>query len=132
MVRDYKEHNIPLDVLVTDMDWHITFYSQNAHDQVVLDLNTHFIAEYNSYDFQAGQRMGWTGFTWDKHLFPNPKMFLDWYVPDTQKVFRGEIFHPLSLVKILSIFLIQYQGYIEDMADIYHIGKKFEPLCNKM
>ena len=30
--------------------------------------------------FQAGQRMGWTGFTWDKHLFPDPKMFLDWYV----------------------------------------------------
>ena len=33
----------------------------------------------NNYDFQAGQRMGWTGFTWDKHLFPDPKMFLDWY-----------------------------------------------------
>ena len=32
-----------------------------------------------NYDFQAGQRMGWTGFTWDKHLFPDPKMFLDWY-----------------------------------------------------
>lgn len=35
MVRDYKQRNIPLDVLVTDMDWHITFYSQNAKDQVI-------------------------------------------------------------------------------------------------
>lgn len=28
---------------------------------------------------QAGERKGWTGFTWDRHLFPNPKLFLDWY-----------------------------------------------------
>ena len=47
-----------------------------------------------SYDFQAGQRMGWTGFTWDKHLFPNPTMFLDWYVSDTQKVSPGDTFPP--------------------------------------
>ena len=35
--------------------------------------------------------MGWTGFTWDKHLFPDPKMFLDWYVPDSQKFLLGLI-----------------------------------------
>ena len=28
---------------------------------------------------QAGGRLGWTGFTWDKHLFPNAKAFLSWY-----------------------------------------------------
>ena len=27
---------------------------------------------------QAGQQIGWTGFTWDPHLFPDPKQFLDW------------------------------------------------------
>jgi len=27
---------------------------------------------------QAGQSIGWTGFTWDNHLFPDPKGFLDW------------------------------------------------------
>ena len=27
---------------------------------------------------QAGQPIGWTGFTWDPALFPNPKPFLDW------------------------------------------------------
>ena len=47
-MRDYKEHNIPLDVLVTDMDWHITFYSQTEHDQVAFHLNTYyFIPKYN-------------------------------------------------------------------------------------
>jgi len=28
---------------------------------------------------QAGEQIGWTGFTWDNHLFPNPKGFLDWW-----------------------------------------------------
>ena len=42
-MRDYKEHNIPLDVLVTDMDWHITFHCPNVHDQV---LNTQIVYMY--------------------------------------------------------------------------------------
>ena len=46
------------------MDWHITFYKEASEGK--RDL--------------AGQIIGWTGFTWDKHLFPNPKMFLDWCV----------------------------------------------------
>ena len=37
IVNAYEEHGIPLDVLVTDMDWHITFYKEAAEgkkDQV--------------------------------------------------------------------------------------------------
>lgn len=34
IVRGYKERNIPLDTLVIDMDWHITFYNANHKDQV--------------------------------------------------------------------------------------------------
>ena len=37
MVRGYEDRKIPLDVLVTDMDWHITFYkeaSEGKKDQV--------------------------------------------------------------------------------------------------
>lgn len=58
IVREYERHGLPLDVLVTDMDWHITYY--------------------NGKRDQAGQQMGWTGFTWDKHLFPGPSAFLQW------------------------------------------------------
>ena len=58
IVRQYQDHNLPLDVLVTDMDWHITYYNGSRD--------------------QAGEQMGWTGFTWDKHLFPNAKGFLSW------------------------------------------------------
>jgi hypothetical protein len=28
LVQDYIDHQLPLDILVTDMDWHDTFYSQ--------------------------------------------------------------------------------------------------------
>ena len=61
-MEDYEEHTIPLDVLVTDMDWHITFYKEASEGK----------------KDQAGQSIGWTGFTWDSHLFTQPKIFLDW------------------------------------------------------
>jgi hypothetical protein len=58
----YEERGIPLDTLVTDMDWHITFYKEAAEGK----------------QDQAGMSIGWTGFTWDRHLFPDPKGFLNW------------------------------------------------------
>jgi alpha-glucosidase (family GH31 glycosyl hydrolase) len=59
IITEYIEHDVPLDVFVTDMDWHITFYKNNTKDQ-------------------AGLRAGWTGFTFDKHLFPDHRKFLQW------------------------------------------------------
>jgi len=34
-VETYEKHSIPLDVLVLDMDWHITFYEAKGKDQVL-------------------------------------------------------------------------------------------------
>eukprot|EP01117_Protostelium_nocturnum_P008616 TRINITY_DN3091_c0_g2_i1.p1 TRINITY_DN3091_c0_g2~~TRINITY_DN3091_c0_g2_i1.p1 ORF type:complete len:892 (+),score=311.21 TRINITY_DN3091_c0_g2_i1:103-2778(+) len=62
IVNEYEGHNVPLDVLVTDMDWHITFYKE---------------ASQGKKD-QAGETPGWTGYTWDKNLFPNSSDFLAW------------------------------------------------------
>ncbi|KAF0699404.1 Aste57867_10012 [Aphanomyces stellatus] len=53
----YSTRGIPLDVVVLDMDWHLTFYKNSSADQ-------------------SGQPKGWTGYTWNKELFPNPKAFL--------------------------------------------------------
>ena len=79
IVRGYEDRSIPLDVLVTDMDWHITFYkesSEGKRDQVSVYYVCH--CKYCLVVSKAGQRIGWTGFTWDEHLFPNPEGFLDW------------------------------------------------------
>ena len=37
-MREYEQQGVPLDVLVLDMDWHITFYKEAAagkRDQVL-------------------------------------------------------------------------------------------------
>ena len=52
--RQGSNFNVPLDILVIDMDWHIT-------------------------DGLATNRgMGWTGYTWNTSLFPEPDKFLKW------------------------------------------------------
>ena len=62
IVREYAQHDIPLDVLVIDMDWHITYYK---------------LANEGQHD-QAGENIGWSGFTFDEHLFVNHTQFLAW------------------------------------------------------
>lgn len=62
LVRGFQEHDIPLDVLVIDMDWHPTFgvkWWENKKDQ-------------------SGHTLGWTGYTWNRTYFPDPPKFLDW------------------------------------------------------
>ena len=63
LVKEFEQYNIPLDVLVIDMDWHKTnglTYKENRK----LD------------EFE--QPIGWTGYTWNKSLFPEPDKFLKW------------------------------------------------------
>ena len=62
LVGEFETHDVPLDVLVIDMDWHNTF-----------DLRW----DTDKRD-QAGQRLGWTGYTWNRDYFPDPAAFLQW------------------------------------------------------
>jgi hypothetical protein len=62
IVAEYIQHDVPLDVVVSDMDWHLTFYK---------------LAQNGTRD-QAGQDYGWTGYTFNPHLFPNSTKFLQW------------------------------------------------------
>jgi hypothetical protein len=58
LVKGFQENDVPMDVLVIDMGWHPDFHEAPAQDQ-------------------AGERKGWTGYSWNKILFPDPKAFLD-------------------------------------------------------
>ena len=60
LVRGFRENDVPLDVLVIDMDWHLTFH-QNW---------------FSREQDQSGHRLGWSGYTWNKLLFPDPDAFL--------------------------------------------------------
>lgn len=48
----FQEENIPFSVAVLDMDWHIT-------------------------EVESRYGNGWTGYTWNRDLFPNPRRFME-------------------------------------------------------
>ena len=60
LVHDFHTHEVPLDVLVIDMDWHPT-------------LGIHW---WDSKLDPSGHTLGWTGYSWNKLLFPDPPEFL--------------------------------------------------------
>ena len=52
LIEEFKAHDLPLSVCVIDMDWH-TVETGNSSS-------------------------GWTGYTWNRELFPDPKAMLRW------------------------------------------------------
>ena len=77
LVQGYRSRNIPLDVFVIDMDWHLAFQG-NEQDQ-------------------SGHRKGWSGYTWNRNLFPQPEMFLKGLHDEGLKVTLN--MHPASGVQ---------------------------------
>jgi alpha-glucosidase (family GH31 glycosyl hydrolase) len=59
LVAGFHHNDVPLDVLVIDMDWHPTFPAEHGHED------------------KSGQTLGWTGYTWNPLLFPSPELFLN-------------------------------------------------------
>lgn len=81
LIHEFEIHDVPLDVFVVDMDWHITSDpSWYKNSRKIKD--------------QAGESAGWTGFTWNKNYFPNPKKFLDYTEQKGLKVCMN--LHPAS------------------------------------
>ncbi|MBC8416017.1 MAG: DUF5110 domain-containing protein [Candidatus Cloacimonetes bacterium] len=82
LINEFEIHDVPLDVLVVDMDWHITskpeWYQEDG--KKIID--------------QAGQWAGWTGLTWNKNYFPDPQDFLQWTEKKGLKVCMN--LHPAS------------------------------------
>jgi len=61
LILRFEEEEVPFSVAVVDMDWHITKIPEECKD-----ANQAF----NS---------GWTGYTWNKELFPDYKAFLKFF-----------------------------------------------------
>jgi len=60
LVRGFHENDVPLDVFVIDMGWHISREQLEAMGETD----------------QAHEGLGWSGYTWNKMLFPDPEDFL--------------------------------------------------------
>ena len=52
LVLDFERNQVPLSVCIIDMDWHITRTGNTSS--------------------------GWTGYTWNRDLFPDPEAFIGW------------------------------------------------------
>jgi len=61
LIERFEKEEIPLSVAVIDMDWHLT-----------------------QIDKSIGS--GWTGYSWNKELFPEPEKFLSWLHEHNLKV----------------------------------------------
>ncbi len=78
LVNNFHRYDIPIDVLVIDMDWHETdslFLKPVRRDE-------------------SGSKLHWTGWTWEKHYFPHPDKFLKW--TDAQHLKTTLNLHPAS------------------------------------
>jgi alpha-glucosidase (family GH31 glycosyl hydrolase) len=60
LVKGFHENDVPLDVFVIDMGWHISEDQLKARGEVD----------------QSGEGLGWSGYSWNKTLFPDPADFL--------------------------------------------------------
>ena len=52
LMQEFRAHDIPLSVCIVDMDWHITR--------------------------TGNESPGWTGYTWNRELFPDSQRFIEW------------------------------------------------------
>ncbi len=68
LLQKFENHNVPLTVATIDMDWH---YSVNIDEELGITKS----GKNTPYYVGEGS-MGWTGYTWNKNLFPNYKKFL--------------------------------------------------------
>lgn len=56
VLRHFQERTVPLSMCIVDMDWHLVSRADG-------------VAETSD---------GWTGYTWNKRLFPDPPAFVHW------------------------------------------------------
>ena len=80
LVKTLKSFDIPIDVLVVDMDWHRTWDWR-----------------IDGQRDETGSKIGWTGYSWVKELFPDPKGFFRWCRKEHLKTTLN--LHPASGVR---------------------------------
>ena len=99
LVNKLKSMDVPIDVLIVDMDWHETWGLRKS----------------NSPKDEYGQRIGWTRYTWQKELFPSPANFLKWTENEELKVALN--LHPASGIQ-------PYEAVYDDFTKEYGWSEK--------
>lgn len=116
LITTFQEKKIPLSIAVIDMDWHITEVG---------------------YEYGGG----WTGYTWNKNLFPDPEDFLHWLhdkkLRVTLNVHPAQGVRPYeeayeSMAESLGYDSTKKETVVFDAADTRFIESYFEHLHHPM
>jgi len=102
IINRLRSIDIPVDVLIIDMDWHETWGLSN-----------------NPKRDEYGQRIGWTGYTWQKELFPKPENMYKWAARAGLKVALN--LHPASGIQ-------PYEEPYERFCQAYGWKEKGKPV----
>lgn len=70
LMKTFEKNDVPFTVATIDMDWH---YSKDLDEEKGISAAGRRTAEYG---FPEKSNMGWTGYSWNKNLFPSPENFL--------------------------------------------------------
>lgn len=108
LIARFKKENIPISVSVIDMDWH---YVDNYHEFKDDSLFTK--KELNDDKIINEYYDGWTGYSFNKHLFKDYKKFLKQLKNENLKVTLN--LHPNSGVR-------KYETMFTDMAKALNIN----------
>lgn len=110
VVATLRSLDVPIDVLVIDMDWHETWSLRRNNPPK------------DEYD----QRIGWTGYTWKEQLFPSPANFLKWCRDEKLKTSLN--LHPASGIqpyeKCYDAFTAAYGWQDKGKSVPFHIDEQ--------
>ncbi len=117
LINRFEQEDLPFTVAVIDMDWHLV----------------------KEVDRKYGS--GWTGYTWNRALFPDPEEFLHWLHDKNMKVTLNV--HPADgvrafeeiypkLAQALGINPATEQPIKFDPADPTFLEKYFDILCHDL
>ena len=105
LLTRFEQLDIPFSVVVMDMDWHL------------VDIPEKF-------------GKGWTGYTWNREFFPEPKRFLDWLHEHNYRITLN--LHPADGVRALSLIHILH-NYSKKMPDLNWDNPALkEDMCSMM
>lgn len=67
IVKGYDDHDFPLDIMVIDMDWHYNDWQIKTPEEE---------QHRATYGYGHANNLGWTGYTWNRRLIPDPERLL--------------------------------------------------------
>jgi alpha-glucosidase (family GH31 glycosyl hydrolase) len=112
LMDKFEDKGFPLTVATIDMDWH---YSDYVKEQKELEKNGKLSEDRGTLG--TGRNLGWTGYSWNKDLFPDYKQFLKRLKDKNLKITLN--LHPADGVRF-------FEDMYEEMAEAMGVDPKTE------